>query len=400
MVAEIAMSHTVDWIGDVWRGAMQIRFANPQRLWLLPLVLGFVVAWCFLIARQRQKALDKLLASVSPSRRRLKSVVFGAGALTLTFSLSRPQVIGRQQIEIRGMDVVVAVDASKSMMVADVAPAVQGDDTTRLARARAYADELITALAGDRFAPMVFANGVAHFPLTADAEAAMQFLHAIGPADLPQGSDVASAVRAGRCLLRPDMYDELKCSSVTGRRGNGGSDGPVVRGKRTLAQLDDDDVETEIEERGKAIVLITDGGDEVEPVASQVAAANALGILVFIVGIGSDAGGEVFDINEDGVRTQAKQDKDGKPIISRRDDGAFAKMLGDGKRYFVEAGKGPAQPALLVAALQNAARGQATKHVKRPQDLFLPFLYVGLLLVLGESMITDRRRKIVAGGLA
>lgn len=382
-----------------------LQFANLERLYWLPVVLAVVVLLPWYASWQRRRSLARLgdpamlarlAASVSRPRRIIKSVMFGASALLLVFALARPQIIAQRRIEIQGMDVVVAVDASKSMMVADVQPIGTKGEPTRLARARAYALDLIAELPGDRIAPIVFASGTAHFPLTADAEAASSFLTTIGPADLPQGSDLVLAVKAGRCLLRPDLYDQEQCSNVTGRRGNGGSElwkptSPDNKGKN--AKPTDEEIEIETEERGKAIVLITDGGEDVPGVQTQVQLANKLGIAVFVVGMGSDEGGEVYDIDGNGKRTKPKHDKAGNLIISRRDGAALTQMVG-AARYFAEVGVGEVSVTPLVEALQASARGKASKVVKRPTDIFTPFVFAAFLLLLIEAVISERRRSL------
>ncbi len=396
MVAEVAMN-------QAWHWLQQIHFANGERLWWLLVVAAAAVLVPWYAAWQRRRGLARLgdveqlarlAATVSLPRRRIKALMIGGAALLLAFALARPQVVSRYRIEIRGMDVVLAVDASKSMVVTDVQPAIVGGEATRLARARAYALEVIAGLPGDRIAPMVFASGTAHFPLTADADAAANFLTMIGPADLPQGSDLVLTVKAGRCLLRPDLYDKQQCANVTGRRGNGGSElwKPKGAPKPGPAGLTvDDEAEVETEERGKAIVLITDGGDDIPGVQQQVRVANELGIAVFVVGMGSEAGGEVYDIDGNGRRTTPKRDKAGNPIVSRREGEGLRQMVG-ADRYFAEAGQGPVQVAPLIAALQAAARGKASKQVRRPLDIFPPFVFAAFMLLLAEAVLSERRR--------
>lgn len=382
-----------------------LQFANIARLYWIPVVLAVVTLLPWYASWQRRRGmarlgdpglLSRLAASVSRPRRIIKSVLFGTAALLLVFALARPQIIARRRIEIQGMDVVVAVDASKSMMVADVEPVVAKGEATRLARARAYALDLIAQLPGDRIAPMVFASGTAHFPLTADAEAASNFLTSIGPADLPQGSDLVLTVKAGRCLLRPDLYDQEQCSNVTGRRGNGGSElwKPAAKDAASKnAKPTDEEIEVETEERGKAIVLITDGGEDIPGVQTQVQLANQLGIAVFVVGVGSDEGGEVYDIDGNGKRTKPKHDKAGNLIVSRREGAALTQMVGP-TRYFAEAGAGDVAVTPLVEALQTAARGKASKVVTRPTDIFTPFVFAAFLLLLIEGVISERRRRL------
>src|SRR5262249_52629725 len=147
---------------------------------------------------------------------------------------------------------------------------------------------LIDELDGDRVGPVVFAGGAAHFPLTEDHEVAERFLYDLGPADLPAGSNLAEVFRVSRCLLRPDLYDDLGCSQI-GRRGPRGDPLPG----ETLDPKDKplEDVAEDKEERGKAMVIFTDGGDADPSAMREVATARELGIAVLIVGVGTPQGG-------------------------------------------------------------------------------------------------------------
>ena len=75
-------------------------------------------------------------------------------------------------------------------------------------------------------------------------EVATRFLNDLGPADLPQGSNLDEVLRVSRCVLRPDLYDDLDCSSI-GRHGHGGD--PLRGDKDDKPPTDDDALVTEVE---------------------------------------------------------------------------------------------------------------------------------------------------------
>jgi len=294
---------------------------------------------------------------------------------------------------------VVAVDVSKSMLVNDVdateAMAEQHVAASRLGRARELAASVIDQLVGDRFAPVVFAGAASHFPVTEDREVATTFLFDLGPADLPPGSNLAEVFRVGRCLLRPDLYDDLGCSRI-GKRGHGGD--PLPGDRPEAKEAHDDDVQVH-EERGKAILILTDGGDGGAETLKEVAAAHELGIAVFVVGVGSEGGGVVHEIDSSGKAIAVpKQARDGSNVVSKRDDAgmkAIAAAAGDERRYFVasEHGEVDADAGAVVAALHAVDRGTATKRVDAKRDVFQPVLFVGLLLLVIEAAIATRRRR-------
>jgi Ca-activated chloride channel family protein len=387
-----------------------VKFATPWLLWLA-VAAPFAVAALHLHDRARRRALvrrlgelpviGKVIASASPGRRIAKDALAGAAVALIAIAWARPQIAGTRKIELRGLDLVVAVDVSKSMLVDDVGPtremAARNLETSRLARARELARAVIDELPGDRIAPVVFAAAAAHFPLTEDHLVASNFLRDLGPADLPQGSNLAEVFRVSRCLLRPDLYDDLGCARI-GRRGHGGD---PLRGETLDPRPRDRAKEEAIEqkvERGKAIVIFTDGGDSDPAALREVATAHELGIAVFVIGFGTPAGGVVYDIDSfTGKRTATpKQLPDGQTVVSRRDDAGMttlAKAGGDPRRYLVAADRGEVDPRPIVSALRAVNRGLATKKIKDLRDIYQPFLFVALMLLVIEAAISTRRRQ-------
>jgi Ca-activated chloride channel family protein len=379
-------------------------FESPRVLWLAAIgAIAVIGLWAYDRMRRRTLALRlgelpvlrKVIASASPGRRLAKAIVVALGVGLVGFSLARPQIAGKRNVELRGLDLVIAVDVSKSMLVEDVGSTGSGSTGNRLIRARALADELIDELPGDRIAPVVFAGAAAHFPMTEDHEVAAEFLEDIGPADLEPGSNLAEVFRVARCLLRPDLYDDLGCSRI-GRRGHGGDPLPG----ESLDPTDANDKRAEpVEktERGKAIVMFTDGGDPDPEAAREVATARELGIAVILVGVGTPEGGVVHEIDADGKATaQAKKLGDGSDVISKRDDAgmrALVQVAGDPTRYIIAPPIGLVDPAPIVQALAGVSRGLATKKIDEKHDIFQPFLFVGFCLLVIEVAISTRRRR-------
>jgi Ca-activated chloride channel family protein len=387
-----------------------VTFATPWLVWLAA-VVPVAVAALQLHDRARRRQLTsrlgelavvgKLLATASPGRRILKDVLAGAAAMLIAIAAARPQIAGTRKVELHGLDLVVAVDVSKSMLVDDVGPTAEMTEkklpTTRLARARQLARAVIDELPGDRIAPIVFAAAAAHFPLTEDHLVAANFLRDLGPVDLPQGSNLAEVFRVSRCLLRPDLYEDLKCARI-GRRGHGGD---PLRGEPLDPRPKDASKDSALElkvERGKAIMIFSDGGDSDADALREVAIARELGIAVFLVGIGTPAGGVVYEIDSfTGARTgNPKRLPDGQVVVSKRDDAgmtALAAASGDANRYLVAAERGEVDPRPIVDRLRAVNRGLATKEIKDLRDIYQPFLFAALMLLVIEAAISTRRRR-------
>ena len=380
-------------------------FANPFVL-VLACLCPFGVFGLYMYDRARRAQLThrlgelpviaRVIASASPGRRAAKAVLAAAGLTLILVALARPQIRGERRVEMRGLDVVVAMDVSKSMLVDDVGATEDMTDAhvhpTRLARARELATALIDGLPGDRIGPVVFAGAAVHFPLTEDQDTAERFLSDLGPTDLPPGSNLAEAFRVARCLLRPDLYDDLGCARM-GRRGHGGD---PLYGERDDTAGKDDDAEQEQEERGKAIVLFTDGGDDGTDAVREAATARELGIAVIVVGLGTPAGGVVHEVDDAGNPTATpKHTRDGQTVVSKRDDEgmkALAAAAGDERRFVVASVQGEVDPAPILAALRGVTRGVATKKIHEHKDLFQIPLFAGFLLLVIEAAISTRRR--------
>lgn len=397
-------------MSGLWDHLGALSFRTPQLAWAaLAAPLIVVALHLYDRARRRQLAnrlgelpiVGRVMASSSPGRRAVKDGFAAAGLVLLLLAVARPQLPGKRKVEVRGLDLVVAVDVSKSMLVDDIGPTETMREkqlpTTRLERARELASYVIDELPGDRIGPVVFAGAVSHFPLTEDHEVAIRFLSDLGPADLPQGSNLGEVLRVSRCLLRPDLYDDLGCARI-GRRLHGGD---PLRGESLDPEAAQDEPEDALEEkveRGKAIVILTDGGDPDEDTLREVKRARELGIAVLFVGVGTEAGGIVYELDPfSGKRsTQPKRLPDGTTVTSKRGDAgmrALAQAGGDPERYLIAAERGEVDPAPVVEALKAVNRGLATKKIKEMKDVFEPFLFAALMLLVIEIAIGTRRRR-------
>jgi Ca-activated chloride channel homolog len=383
-------------------------FANPELLWFAGGAPALLLLLFLYDRAQRRKltrrigelpVIGKVMATASTRRRVIKLVLVQLASALILFAAARPQVAGKRAVELRGLDLVVAVDVSKSMLVDDVGSTLQMTEKkiapSRLARGRELAAALVDELPGDRFGPVVFAGAAAHFPVTEDTEVAKRFLFDLGPADLPPGSNMTEVFRVSRCLLRPDLYDDLGCARI-GRRGHGGDPLPGESLDPVDAPKDESTFEQKAE-RGKAMVIFTDGGDADTDTLREVATMRELGIAVFVVGLGTVDGGVVYEIDYEGRRTTvAKKNKDGSTVVSKRDDAGMkqlAEAAGDANRYFVATERGEVDPMPIVEALRAVNRGLATKQIDEKKDLFQPFLFAGFMLLVMEVAISTRRRR-------
>jgi Ca-activated chloride channel family protein len=374
--------------------------------WSAP-AIAVAVLLVFVLGERRRSALvgrlgelplvRRMMAAASPMRRRIKAVLFALAAAGLALAAAGPGIHGHVERKRRGLDLIVALDVSKSMMAADPAP-------SRLSHARAAILSLLGQLEDDRVGVVVFAGGAIHFPLTEDKEVATSLFREIGPLDLPPGSDVAEALRLGRCILRPDVGDDLGCVRVGGR-GHGGDPLEPPRPQQTAKKQPTPD-----EERGKAMIVFTDGGGDVERAAEEVEKARDLGIAIFWVGVGSDRGADVPELDGDGkpIPGEWKRDRAGQIVHSKLDRQTLSMLAtagGDVHRYLdlpaavTEAdGTRTVDAKPIVQALEEIKRGERLVADDRREDVYHWFLFPAFLLFVIEACIGTRKRVLYPEG--
>jgi Ca-activated chloride channel family protein len=249
------------------------------------------------------------------------------------------------------MDLVVALDFSKSMLARDIYP-------SRLERAKRELERLMDRLAGDRVGLVAFAGETLSYPPTTDYAAVKLFWRDLGPADMPVGGTAI-----GRALKAAvDQLSRL-------RRKEG-------------------------ETRSQVILVLTDGEDnDSEPLEVAEEAAR-LGIKIFAVGVGSRSGELVPEVDGDGKITGYLKDREGKYVTSRLAEDLLAQLASktggeylraDAKRFGVEA---------VEAALAGLKRTEnEARLIKQYDDIYEVLILPAFLLLVGEACTSERRRR-------
>jgi Ca-activated chloride channel family protein len=257
-----------------------LSFANPHYLIALAAV-PLLAVLALLVAAKKSRVISgmgepALLALLregySPDRRVIKTAIV-LGALSFAvIAAARPQSGWRLvQGATKGVDLVVAVDVSASMLAEDVKP-------SRLERAKAELITLLEGLRGDRVAIVAFAGSAAPMcPLTADGRAASMFLDALdwGVVSEP-GTDLGEA---------------------------------VDRAVRSFDSAPD---------RSKAIVLVTDGENHEGSIEAAAESAVEADVPIFCVGVGGEAG-EPIPLSSVGGGRGFRRDSRGEVVLTRLD---------------------------------------------------------------------------------
>lgn len=347
-----------------------MRFGEPWALLgllLVPLVFAARMVWI----RQRRRILEDagdlgLLSALTDGgpnlgQTRVVSALLFAGALAATcVALARPQYGLRTEVrQGRGMDVVVALDLSRSMFARDVVP-------SRLDRAKIEIGVLLDRLKGDRVGLVGFTSiGLPLCPLTVDHTALRIQLAGAEPSDLPRGgTSVASAIRAAERMLEAAGHPDAD----------------------------------------RAIVILTDGeAHQGDPAAAARAAAEK-GIEIHVAGVGSLVGEPIPELDERGRVTGYVKDRAGKTVVSRLDADTLEALAsaGNGKAA-LPAGEGglDLDPiARRLSSLRKADLEERTVRVYEERYLWAlapAFLLLLLSTLIRPSRSSTREPPVVAG---
>ncbi|MCY3970702.1 MAG: VWA domain-containing protein [Acidobacteria bacterium] len=339
----------------------EVRTGRPDALWLLWLGPGLLLFYIYAF-RTRSRLLGRfaspemlpaLVAGVSRPRRRLKAVLVLVALLALVASLSQPRWgFVWEEVHREGVDIVVALDVSDSMLVRD---AEAGGELSRLERAKREIADLLGRLEGDRIALVAFAGAAfLELPLTLDYSAAALFLEAMEPDLIPtKGTAIGDA-------LRVSLEAFERVASVGSRQS-------------------------------RAVILITDGEDHLGEAQEVAETAAAAGVRVFAIGIGRDEGAPI-PREGGGFRT----DRRGEIILSRLDEAALQRIaLTTGGRY-VRSVTGDVDLEQIYAQgikaqLEDQELGSSRRQ--RWQERFQWLLVLALAALMLEPLISDRLRR-------
>jgi Ca-activated chloride channel family protein len=347
----------------------------PWLLWLLAFVplLGAALLWGYrlrLRAAQRfgvESTFKRLLLGRSSGLRAARAALVLLGIACAIVALARPQYGSRtRMLRKRGIDVVVALDFSKSMLARDVRP-------SRIDRAKAEITAFLNELGGDRVGIVAFAGETMEFPLTVDYAAAALFFRDLGPYDMPVGGTaIGRALTSAKRLLE-------RCTRESGAGA-----------------------EEDKNRRSRVVILLTDGEDhEGDPLAAADELAK-LGARIYVVGIGTRTGEPIPTFADDGTWTGYMRDASGSSVLTSltTDNEAQLKKIAQatGGKYF-PAGRGSVGMDQIRAEMRRMKQSELkarkiTVHEERyAAVLLLAFLLVLLEALLPEAWFGPRRSK-------
>lgn len=330
-------------------------FASPHMLWSLLVIMPALVLFFWWAWRERQRLMTQfiqarllpgLISGISPTRQKLRLVLITGAVALLILALARPQWgFTWQESKQKGLDIVVAIDTSKSMLAEDIAP-------NRLARAKLAALDLMQQAKSDRLGLVAFAGGAfLQCPLTIDDNAFRQSVEALDVNIIPQGGTA--------------LAEAITTALGAFKEGD----------------------------NFKVLVLFTDGEDNDENALAAAQAAAKEGLKIFTIGIGTTEG-EILRIKDAKGRTDYLRDAAGNAVKSRLNEALLQQIAGVTAGGFYLPMRGAKTIDTLyekgLAPLPKS-EGQE-KLVKKMHERYHWPLGAAILLLLVEMLLPEQKR--------
>ena len=328
------------------------RFAEPEYLYLLLVVPLLTLIFVFYKIRKRRNIaafgdpdlLKGLMPNVSTVRPTVKFVMQMVVLMLLVVVLARPQFGTKaEEVKRQGIEVMIALDISNSMMATDVAP-------NRLAKSKQIPSQLIDNMSNDKVGLVVFAgDAFTQLPITADYVSAKMFLSTISPKLIArQGTAIGSAIDLAIKSFNPKS--------------------PA----------------------SKAIILITDGENHEDNAVEAARLAQKEGIVVHVIGMGRPEGAP---IPVDGTMSFWK-DKEGNVVVSKLNEVMCNDIANAGQGIYVRADNTNAALRAVSNELDQLAKTELTTTTfSNYNEQFQSFAIIALLLLLMDIFILERINK-------
>ena len=330
-----------------------MQFEHPHLLWFALVLVPTLIAFFWWTARVKQKLIgqfiaarliDALTVGVSAGRQKTRVVLLIAAVVLAVLALARPQMgFSWEEARSRGLDIVVAIDTSRSMLATDVAP-------NRLRRAQLAALDLKRLARADRLGLVAFAGGAfLQCPLTLDDEVFRQSVDALDVNIIPQGGTALSeAIAAAKGAFKKDNDNH------------------------------------------KVLVLFTDGEDHDGDALDAAKAAGKEGLRIFTVGVGT-SGGELLRTVDVSGRSEFIKDADGNAVKSRLNEKLLQDMAQETGGFFMLLSGANTMNVLYERGLAPLPKGDlASQQIKRPHERYQWLLGIAIALLLAEVLLPER----------
>ena len=326
------------------------KFANPNALFLY-IVLAAVVVVFFYARYSRKKALQRygnpellgaMMPEVSNQRPVLKFWITFVALCFMVLLLARPQFGSKMEtVKRQGIETVIALDISNSMLAEDVAP-------SRLEKSKNIISKLVDGFADDKVGLIVFAgDAFIQLPITSDFISAKMFLESIEPGLITrQGTDIKAAI-------------DMAMRSFTPKEGV-----------------------------GKAVIIITDGENHEGGAVEAAKAAAEKGMMVYVMGVGSPEGSPI----PAGRSGEFRRDKEGNVIVTKLNEKMCQEIAAAGNGVYIRIDNtGNAQKILQKEIDKLAKADLEVTTYSEYNEQFMVMAWIAFVLLLLEMLLMVKK---------
>lgn len=335
-----------------------LKFSNPYIFWFLfgvLFLLGLAIlryVWKRNKIKKHfsQKNLNEIMPTLSFGRWFFRYIILSAIFMLIVFTLTRPKFGPKVRMtKSTGIDIVLAIDVSTSMLCADIKP-------NRLERTKDAVSAFLEKLRGDRVALVAFA----------------------GQADLlVEMTNDYAAVRNMLAGVHPTMF---------GTQGTSISQAIDVSLKAFPDKM----------KTAGAIILLTDGEDHEGELDNMIKKANNKGINIFTIGIGTNSGGPIPLYDANGTFKGNKQDNNNQEIITRANPQLLEDIAKKGKGTYYK-GEDPLTALLDINKELRKLEKETfeSKNEEGLEEQFQWILIFVIILMLGEVYYSNKKSKLL-----
>ena len=340
------------------------RFANIEVLWLLVSIPVFIAAYIVFTQRKRRQLEAfgdaELVAQLMPNASRVRPVVKFCVVMValalLIVAAARPQFGQSERTEKRqGIEAIVALDISNSMLAEDVAP-------NRLERAKQMVSKLMDNMVNDKVGLVVFAgDAFIQLPITCDYVSAKMFLNTITPSLIKtQGTAIGQA-----------LSTSVRCFGAVSDRD----------GKPAVSDVN------------RAIILITDGENHEDDAVAVAQRAKEMGIQVLVVGIGKPEGSPIPVVGTNNFM----KDRQGNVVVSKLNEDMCREIAQAGGGIYVRCDNTNTATKAIQKELDKLATQEIETQVFTDyNEQFQSFALIALLLLVIDYFVFNRKNKSIS----
>lgn len=326
-----------------------------EKIWFWALAIIPVIILLFLVIQywkyktQNNFADKPLLKKLSPNKSVFKPVlkitIFCIAFLCLALALVNPKIGTKlETVKREGVDIVFAIDVSKSMLAEDMAP-------NRLEKSKQLVTQIINNLASDRIGIIAYAaKAFPQLPITTDYAAAKMFLQSMNTDMLSsQGTAINEAIRLGKTYF-------------------------------------DDEQQT-----NRVLIIVSDGEDHSDEAAAVAEEAHEEGIRIFTIGVGELKGGPIPEKRK-GIVLRYKKDSQGETVITKLNEQTLKNIAQAASGTYINGGNTNRVVETIREVLNNMDKTEfEAKQLAGFKDQFQWFLGFGIFFLLLDVFLLDRK---------